>query len=175
MVKGKYAYYVLGIVIVAALLLKAVSFFDSKPGQDSGNNNDKDGFILEGDKNPSSTPPVVDKDDKPVNSNQEVILEHPQPGQVVSSPLTVSGKAKGPWFFEASLPIRLLDDKGQTIAVVPAQAEGEWMTENLVPFKAVLDFQTSATSGYLVVSKDNPSGLPENDASVRISVRFSNK
>lgn len=174
MLKGKYTYYILGIVIVAALLLKVVSFFDSQEKISPDKTDDKGGFILEGDKNPTSTP-IIDKEDKPIPTNQEVILDYPQPGQAVSSPLTVSGQARGTWFFEASLPIRLLDDKGQTIAIVPAQAQGEWMTEKLVPFQAVLNFETSASSGYLVISKDNPSGLPEHDASVRISVKFSNK
>jgi hypothetical protein len=46
------------------------------------------------------------------------------------------------------------------------------MTMEFVPFTAILNFTTTATSGYLVIAKDNPSGLPENDASLKIPVNF---
>jgi hypothetical protein len=104
----------------------------------------------------------------------DVILATPLPNTVVSSPLTVKGKARGTWFFEASLPVALLDVEGNEIAIAPAQAKGEWMTTDFVEFETVLTFQTDTESGFLVVRKDNPSGLPENDAEVRMPIRFSN-
>jgi len=91
----------------------------------------------------------------------------------VNSPLTITGEAKGPWYFEASFPIRILDGNGNELGVVPAQAQGEWMTENFVPFKAVLTFKKPLTQkGTLVLEKDNPSGLPENGRSIKIPVVF---
>jgi spore germination protein GerM len=54
-----------------------------------------------------------------------------------------------------------------------AQAQGDWMTTNFVPFSSTLTFSTPTTpTGILVLQKDNPSGLPENDAEIRIPVRF---
>jgi hypothetical protein len=87
--------------------------------------------------------------------------------------LTVTGKAKGNWYFEANLPVTLKDSNGKVLAQVGAQAQGEWMTEDYVNFTAVLNFPTPTTEfGVLLIEKDNPSGLPENDASYAIPVRF---
>lgn len=97
----------------------------------------------------------------------------PQSNALVTSPLVVTGRARGPWYFEASFPVRLFDANGRELAVTPAQAQGEWMTENFVPFRATLTFSPPATlTGTLVLHNDNPSGLPENDKEIRIPVRF---
>lgn len=100
-------------------------------------------------------------------------LEEPKSGQSVKSPLVVSGQARGNWYFEASFPVKILDANGVELGVVPAQAQGEWMTENFVGFKAVLYFKKPSTAtGTLVLKKDNPSGLAQNDAELRIPVKF---
>ena len=106
-------------------------------------------------------------------TTENVIVTSPSSGSVVRSPLTVTGEARGTWFFEANLPIAIYDAMGNRLGEVGAQAEGEWMTTNFVPFRAVLTFEESTTAiGTLVVMKDNPSGLPENDDEVRIPIRF---
>jgi hypothetical protein len=85
----------------------------------------------------------------------------------------VSGEARGRWFFEASFPVKLLDGDGAIIAQGIAEAQGDWMTADFVPFMATLTFDPPATSaGTLVLERDNPSGLPENDASVQVPVQF---
>ncbi len=100
-----------------------------------------------------------------------VVVETPQPGDSVMSPLIVTGTAKGPWFFEGSFPVHLLDALGSELAVVPAQAQGDWMSEGYVPFQANLTFNVErAQYGTLIFKKDNPSGLPENDAEFRVAV-----
>jgi hypothetical protein len=99
-------------------------------------------------------------------------VTEPQPGATVSSPLVVRGQARGTWYFEASFPVHLLDDERNELAVAPAQAQGDWMTEEFVPFEVSLNFTTTATSGFLVLEKDNPSGLPEHAASIEIPVNF---
>jgi hypothetical protein len=49
----------------------------------------------------------------------------------------------------------------------------EWMTEEFVPFEAVVEFDDPAVEkGILVFEKDNPSGLPENADEFRIPVFF---
>lgn len=100
-------------------------------------------------------------------------VTQPSPNTTVSSPLTVTGEARGYWYFEASFPVRLLDGNGLEIAVAPAQALGEWMTEDFVPFSVVLNFAPPTTStGTLILEKDNPSGEPANDDSIHIPVLF---
>jgi len=102
----------------------------------------------------------------------DIVLVAPLPNSVVTSPLAVTGEARGFWFFEASFPVRLLDGNGNIMAEVPAQAQGEWMTENFVPFAAELDFSAPATStGTLVLEKQNAAGLP-NPEQMIVPVRF---
>lgn len=99
----------------------------------------------------------------------------PQPNATVSSPLKITGEARGNWYFEASFPVRLEDANGNILAQAPAQAQGEWMTTEFVPFEVDLPFAAPTTAtGVLVLEKDNPSGLPEHADERRIPVRFAN-
>jgi hypothetical protein len=109
-----------------------------------------------------------------VEEQAEVVVETPTRGQVVTSPLTVTGKARGNWFFEANLPVTLKDLDGNVLAQVGAQAQGDWMTTEHVGFTTVLEFQVPADEefGVLVIEKDNPSGLEEYDKSFTVPVRF---
>lgn len=105
----------------------------------------------------------------------DVVLETPVEGGVVLSPVTIAGKARGPWFFEASFPVMLVDWDGLIIAEGIATAQSDWMTEELVPFEATLTFEKPALypeRGALILKKDNPSGLPEFDAAVEIPIRY---
>lgn len=77
----------------------------------------------------------------------------------------------GIWYFEASFPIRLVGENGEELGIAIAQAQDEWMTEALVPFEAVLSFESSeAQKGFLVFEKDNPSGLQENADEMRLPI-----
>lgn len=107
-------------------------------------------------------PPTKDK-------SNLIRIYSPQPNQEITSPLTITGEARGYWFFEASFPVKLLDKNGVVIAQTPTQAQGDWMTEDFVPFLAELTFTVSETqNGTLVLEKDNPSDLPENADELRI-------
>ena len=106
-------------------------------------------------------------------SSPLVRLTTPRPNAEITSPLVVTGEARGNWYFEASFPVRLLDGNGKEIALVPAQAQGDWMTTDFVLFRAELTFITPNTKEVtLVLEKDNPSGLSENADEVRIPIRF---
>ena len=110
---------------------------------------------------------------RPASKPGLIELHNPFPGDVIQSPLALEGRAKGQWYFEASFPVYLLNAAGDTIARVPAEAQGEWMTENMVFFKATLDFVAPAgDSGTLILAKSNASGLPEHDDELRVPVRF---
>lgn len=101
-------------------------------------------------------------------------VSSPQLNQEIISPLVITGEARGTWYFEASFPVVLTDWDGLTIAEGHAQAEGEWMTEEFVPFKATLTFKAPAYKNYgtLILRKDNPSGLSEHDDTLEIPVLF---
>ncbi len=103
-----------------------------------------------------------------------IVVENPVANEKISSPLVLKGKARGSWFFEASFPIRLLDENGKELAVAVATAKTDWMTTDFVDFEAELSFPIPATQkGYLIFNKDNPSGLPEHDDELKMPVVFS--
>jgi hypothetical protein len=101
-------------------------------------------------------------------------INNPRPNQIVTSPLTIEGEARGYWFFEGDFPIVLADWDGLIIAEGYATAQDEWMTEDFVEFKAELEFETPKLydRGTLVLQKDNPSGLPENDDALEVPIKF---
>lgn len=107
-------------------------------------------------------------------------INTPRPNQSVSSPTTIIGEARGHWFFEASFPVVLTNWDGLIIAEGFATAEGDWMTEEFVPYTAELEYDSPYSAGdpdfmkngTLILRKDNPSGLPENDDELEIPVKF---
>ena len=102
-----------------------------------------------------------------------IMVDNITPNQIVTSPLKISGEARGYWFFEASFPIKIEDSNGNVLGIAIAQAQGDWMTEDFVPFKADLTFENSETQkGNLILIKDNPTGLSENDDELRMPVVF---
>lgn len=97
----------------------------------------------------------------------------PASNSQLNSPVVVMGEVPGNWSFEADFPAKILDVNGNIVAEAPAQLQGDWMTDKLVPFSVKLTY-TSATSGNgtLVLQKDNPSGLEANDDSVSIPIKL---
>ncbi len=100
-----------------------------------------------------------------------ITVELPFPDAVVGKTFSVVGTARGAWFFEASFPIVVIDENKNEIASGIAQAQGEWMTENFVPFTSeILIPESFIGPATLILKKDNPSGMPENDASISFPV-----
>ncbi len=123
-------------------------------------------------KTPEPTPQVIAPQITYTNSSSDLIqVELPLPGAVVGKEFSVIGKARGTWYFEASFPIQLLDKNGQELWSGPAQAQGEWMTPDFVPFKVDLKVPTTYIGpATLILHKDNPSGLPQNEASISFPI-----
>ena len=103
-------------------------------------------------------------------------LFRPEKGELVTTPLVVMGEVPGNWSFEASFPVKLLDSNGKVLADESAELQADWMTDSMVPFVTKLTYNanevTKGTTGKLVLSKDNPSGLEKNDDSLTIEVKF---
>ena len=100
-------------------------------------------------------------------------IDAPTSNELIKSPVKAHGKARGNWFFEASFPVKIYDANNKELGVGIAQAKGEWMTENFVPFEVSITFEKPSTNtGTIVFEKDNPSGLPEHSAEFRVLVRF---
>jgi len=91
--------------------------------------------------------------------------------QEINSPLVVEGKAKGSWFFEGSLQIKILDENGNVLGSSYGQAQGDWMTEDFVAFKGTIAYESkTGGKGFLVVANDNPSGLAEYNKEIKIPI-----
>lgn len=99
-------------------------------------------------------------------------IDTPRPNQIIKSPLTIGGEARGFWFFEGDFSVILKDQDNQIIAGGFASANGEWMTEEFVRFDAVLEFPEQKGSGILILRKDNASGLPANDDALEVPILF---
>ena len=104
----------------------------------------------------------------------KILLDNLEPGQKISSPLQIKGRAHGYWYFEGSFPVILTDWDGLIIAEGYATAQDEWMGDQYVPFVANLTFEKPIykNNGSLIFQKDNPSGLSENDDAFEIGVLF---
>lgn len=120
---------------------------------------------------PVTTTPSAPKATYQNADTTRIQVTTPVPGAMVPGTFTVTGKAVGGWYFEASFPYEVQNANGVKIAEGPVQAQGEWMTPEFVPFT----FQIKLPASYkgkatLILHNDNPSGLPENAASVSIPI-----
>jgi len=126
--------------------------------------------------NPTASKPTTGCEQENINgfSNDKIKLDNLKSNDKISSPFTITGEIKGAWFFEGSFPVFLVDWDGKIIAQVLATAKNDWMTENFVPFEAIITFEKPSygENGFLIFKKDNPSGLPQNDDAVEIPVIF---
>ena len=91
-----------------------------------------------------------------------------------STPIKLSGQARGSWFFEATFGAELTDAKGKVISVGKVQSQGDWMVDSMVQFTGSIPYvqQPYGSRGYVVLKKDNPSDMRQFDASVKIPVLF---
>lgn len=111
-------------------------------------------------------------------SQSELITVYtPAANETVGNPIALTGEARGYWFFEATAPVVVTNWDGLIIGESYVTAEGEWMTEDFVPFSGTIEYDLPAdsysTRGTVILMRSNPSGLPENDAAVEIPVTLS--
>jgi hypothetical protein len=108
-----------------------------------------------------------------VVTEPDVVIDTPQIAQIVTSPMTIKGKVKNSWFFEANLPIELRDENGKVLAQKGYMTPDDWMTPGYKTLDTTLSFKAPTTDyGVLVIHNDNPSGLPENDKKFEVPIRF---
>lgn len=155
------------IVLILIVLALGAGYYIGKSGAEVP---DGDGGITPP---PPPSPEASEGTAPPPDKSNLIRVTIPAPNALVKSPLQIQGEARGVWYFEASFPVSLYDANGKLLARGPAQAEGEWMTQNFVPFALGLKFDPPITAtGTLVFEKDNPSGLPEHADEYRMPVRF---
>jgi hypothetical protein len=124
----------------------------------------------------TTTPEAVAKPGQQVQEappplSSRVTILKPAAGAAVGKTFAVEGEAPGNWYFEASFPIQVRDGEGNVIGRGIAQAQSDWMTTALVPFKAEVTLSGEYTGpARLILLRDNPSGLPEHDDAIEVEV-----
>lgn len=110
----------------------------------------------------------------PAQAQNLIRVSVPLQDDRVSSPLSVRGKARGGWYFEATFPVVLTDWDGRIIVQSFATARGDWMTEEFVPFEGTFEFEKPkfGERGFLILKRSNASGLPEHDAAAEVPIFF---
>ena len=114
-------------------------------------------------------------DVEPGDTSALIVVTNPSSGALITSPVAVSGEARGSWYFEGSFPVTVVAADGTLLGEGIATAQGEWMSEKFVPFTGTITFTApvgDVKSGTIVFQKDNPSGLPENNNSVSVPIQF---
>ncbi len=171
--------YILGVIIIA-LIVWLVSTYSTHAPQNDITNFDE--CAAAGNPIMESYPArCMTKDGKSFTQDignemekQNVIrIDNPRPNAIVGNTIEINGQAKGSWFFEASFPIKLIDENENELAAAIATAKSDWMTEDFVPFEAKIEFTNPGIKkADLMLLKDNPSGLPENDDFLRVPIKF---
>ncbi|MHC1716731.1 MAG: GerMN domain-containing protein [Candidatus Dojkabacteria bacterium] len=100
-------------------------------------------------------------------------LESPLPNTEVSCEFEITGKMPNSWFFEGSFPVSI-EVNGKEVFRNVANTEEDWTSEGLKQFYAIVVCKEGCVgNGEIILKKDNPSDLPENDDSFTIPVSFS--
>ncbi len=107
----------------------------------------------------------------------DIVVSTPASGASVASPIQLSGKARGSWFFEGSAPVAVVDLNGTILGRGTIQAQGEWMTTDFVPFKGSVSFSptSSTTAAALLFMNDNPSGLASTSKYMALPIFFTTR
>lgn len=95
-------------------------------------------------------------------------------GDLIASPLTVTGTVTGGgWFYQATFPVKVVDSDGIELGVAAAEAQANWISTGTVPFTAIIQFSVPQdATGAVVFSDNNPSGTSQDNLSLSIPVRF---
>ena len=121
------------------------------------------------------TTPTPEATASPTPAQETPSVSSPSANMKIVSPLKVTGKVPPGWMNEGVFPIKLVDASQKLIVQGQAKENvpGTWLSGNAVSFTATLTFKTSATSGFLILENDNPSGDPANLKTFEVPVNFS--
>ena len=153
----------LAVVIIAGGVVLGIRFFSGEDNWICQNGQ----WIKHG--NPSTPAPTTGCGEQ----NEEIIITSPKANDIITSPISISGKVRGNWMFEASFPAKVVDANGKELGVAPLQAQGDWMTTDFVNFAGQITFSNPATvTGFIVFNNDNPSGIPEKSKEFKLPIKF---
>ena len=130
--------------------------------------------------NPTVSMPTTTCEIKTVenNANTEydgsLILNNLKENDLLQTGFIIEGKVKDNFFFEGTFPIEVQDMSGNGLGTLFATSKTDWMTSDYIEFKTEpINFdKKDNTEGYILFKKDNPSGLSENDRTIKLKVKF---
>ncbi|TCZ65299.1 Gmad2 immunoglobulin-like domain-containing protein [Flaviaesturariibacter aridisoli] len=114
--------------------------------------------------------PAPGKDTDTVAPADSPQLRGLRAGDTLRSPARIEGTARGTWYFEGQFVLKLYDSLNRLLALIPARATTDWMTEEYVPFRGVLEWKKYSGRGMLVLEADNPSGDEERAKRLKVGV-----
>ena len=92
-------------------------------------------------------------------NKDDLILFSIEPGQEVSGKVHATGELGNSYFFEANVPIAILDGQKNLILQSHGQGTTDWMTNGPVSFYTDLDFSNLPKGkAYIKITQDDPSG-----------------
>lgn len=101
-----------------------------------------------------------------VGIGDKIIITTPAKDAIITNPVTISGRARGTWFFEGSFPVEIYDEKNKLLASgkarsIPESENVKWATNGYFDFKGEIRFdRPSINSGYILFRKDDAAGSP---------------
>jgi len=88
----------------------------------------------------------------------QIIVYYPRPNNVIEESFVVTGEARGTWFYEGTLPIKLIAEDETVLYDDLIITDVYWMTEDFVPFEIPIQFEKGDyTKGNLIIERDIPS------------------
>lgn len=126
-----------------------------------------------------TVPDTMTPDMTPAEKPDRIVVASPLPESTVSaSPVTIKGRARGTWFFEASAPVDIVNWDGLIIGqgYISVDAPYSWMTTDFVPFTGTITYDATQLGpykyGWIIMKKDNPSDDPALDESLEFKILF---
>lgn len=104
----------------------------------------------------------------------KIKLDNIKEGDTVEVGFEVKGSVTGSWFTEGVFPVRIIEKETNTVVITnTARAEGEWETEDYVPFSFVIDAEIEKEGSYILrFDKANPSGVSDDYDYASLSVNL---
>lgn len=106
-----------------------------------------------------------------VMSKEVMNVDYPNYGEIVYSPLDFYGTVKGDWFSEGKFPVKVLDKSGDIVGISVAEAETDFVTNQMINFRGTVTFSTDDETGFIVFEKANPSKIGETN-NFKIPIKF---
>lgn len=112
--------------------------------------------------------------DNHVSLKDYIQVTDPQPYAYVTTPFKVAGQAKGIWYGNKRLNVKLVDPNMHVIAEKTVFALSDTSRNTMVPFVAAVDFNLPAglTSGLLLIEKTSGVDIPDKNGPLIIPVSF---